>query len=117
MSITITSGLVEEQYIPISEKESENPTSFTLSPLDGMQYMEVIAELKRDEEGTFRISPKGLQFALKYGLKGWVNLTNNTGENIVFNEFNKRFLPARILAELANKIVDISELGESERKN
>lgn len=116
MTITALSGLVEQEYIPEDDKDSENPTVFRLKPLNGMQYMEVMSEVKR--VGDFlRVSGDGLKLAIKYGLVGWKDFYDENGKDVKFNPHTVLRVPSDVLAELADKIISISRLEGTEIKN
>jgi hypothetical protein len=117
MSIVITSGLVKENYISKFDTGSDNKTTFELMPLNGFQYMEVMAEMRRNEDGDYRITVKGLRLAIKFGLIDWSGLLDPDGSEINFNKDNISKLPSLVLSDLSGKIIDISELGDTERKN
>lgn len=117
MSITAISKLIAEDYIPQSDIDSDNPTKFRLRPLNGMQYMEVMSELIRNDDGQLRISGKGMKMALQYGLIGWSNFRDEDGNELKFNILNVEKIPPVILSELASEIISRSEIGEEERKN
>ena len=117
MEITAISKLTTADYIPENDKESSEPTAFKLKPLNGMQYMEVIAELKTDENGEASLTGKGLGLAIKFGLAGWDNFCDEDGKNLKFNRLNIVKIPPIILTELAGEIINRSEVGAEERKN
>ena len=117
MSIQIISNITPFDYTPTGDRESADPTVFKLLPLNGMQYMEVMNELTRDANGTMKLSSRGLQQALKYGLIDWKNLCDENGKNVKFNAFNINKIPPFILTELAGEIIDRSEVGDAVRKN
>lgn len=117
MAITAISKLTAEDYIAQSDREDESPTRFRLRPLNGLQYMEVISELSRGDDGQLRISGKGMKLALQYGLVGWSNFRDSDGKEIKFNPVNVEKIPPVILSELAGEIINRSEIGEDERKN
>jgi len=117
MSINITTGLTNEKYIPESQKNEVNPAEFNLKPLSGLEYMEVMSEMFQAEDGSIRMPGSALRLAISYGLKGWKNFFDETGEDVPFSKPNVGRLPATVLSDLANKIISISELGVAERKN
>ncbi len=117
MTITAFSGLAPEKYIPRSEREEDSPAEFTLKPLNGLEYMEVIGQLINDEDLGWQITGRGLRIAISYGVIGWTEFNDADGKEIKFSKNNVKLLPSVILGELADKIINISEIGEAERKN
>lgn len=117
MAITAITNLAPFDYVPESDRDSESPTTFKLTPLNGMQYMEVISEITTDTNGDSRLSGTGMNRAIKYGLTGWENFPDENGKAVKFNPIAIRKIPPVILAELAREIVSKSELGVSEQKN
>ena len=117
MAITAISRLIAEDYVTEGDRGSDEPTSFSLKPLNGMQYMEVIAELKTNGDGEASLTGEGLKLAIKYGLVGWKNFCDEDGANLKFNKLSVTFIPPTILAELASEIISRSEVGAEERKN
>ena len=116
MAITAISNLAPFDYVPELDRDSESPTTFKLKPLNGMQYMEVISELKSDG-GETRLSGKGMHLAINHGLVGWDNFSDDNGKAVKFNPANINKIPPIVLAELAGEIVSKSELGVTETKN
>jgi len=117
MSITAAKGFIPEKYIPESQKNETPPAEFTLKPLTGLEYMEVMSEMYRDDKGQIHMPGTALTLAINYGLKGWKNFIDEDGEDVGFSKQAIAFLPAVELSELADKIIAISELGVAERKN
>lgn len=117
MAIQAISQLVVSDYIHPSEEGEENPTVFKLRPLNGLVYMEVMNELSRNEDGSFKVAGHGLNLILKHGLIDWVNFNDENGKAIPFNTINLARVPPTILTHIANEIVRRSETGAEERKN
>ena len=117
MITALTSGLTNEKYIPESEKNEPNPAEFTLKPLNGLEFMEVMNEMYRDENGVLRMPGEALKKAINFGVRGWKNFLDPQGEDVPFNKSNIPLIPAPVLSDLANKIISISEVGVAERKN
>jgi len=117
MAITAVPNLTVYKYTPIAERENDNPTTFDLKPLNGVEYMEVCAELIPDGVGGADLPHAGGVICLKHGLVGWSNLLDENGQEIVFNKLNFGRVPSAILSELATEIFVRAEVGEPERKN
>lgn len=116
MAIKAMSGVVPEDYVCKHEGDTENPTIWKLQPLNGFDYMEVMSELQRTDNG-FKISGKGLGIAVRKGLVGWQNFHDENGKEIKFNPLNMKKIPAIVLGDLADRVIEISELGDEQAKN
>jgi len=116
MAEKIMHGMVIETYTPTCQRFKDNPAVFELKPLDGLETMEVYNELSRNVEGDYKISGTGLRIALKYGLVGWSNLLDKEKNEVAFSLANMGKIIPMALSELADKIVDISDLGIDEKK-
>lgn len=117
MPITAIDNLSPSWYTPECEKDEENPTRFNLRPLDGLEYMEVIAEVTKLESGDFSISSRGMQKAIRSGVVGWENFLGSNGKDIKFSPHNINKIPPLILQELASEVIERSELGAEAEKN
>lgn len=111
MAITLSNKVAPEQYTPIREKDSENPTTFKLKPLDGFEYLEVIGHASADGG---KLTSEGIKLCLKYGLQDATNLQDGKTKKV---KLDPKRLDPLLLAELAGRIMDISHIGEDERKN
>lgn len=116
MAIVAMTGIVDDDYICRKDQDSESPTIWKLRPLNGFKYMEVMTELVRTDEG-FKITGKGLGLAVKHGLVGWENFKDQNGKELKFNSINITKIPAVVLGELADRVIEISELGDEQTKN
>ncbi len=117
MTITAVRGLVSEQYTPEQAGDKENKTSFEIKPLNGLVALEVLADGKTDADGTFRVTGQALQKALKHGLVGWKNFTDEVGNDIKFSITNFHRVPAMVLNDIASEIINRSQLSGDEVKN
>ena len=117
MAITAISKLTTADYIPERNKDIGDPTVFKLKPLSGRRYMEIMPELKTDENGETSVSGKGLWMAIKFGLVGWDNFYDEDGKELKFNMINIEKIPPVTLIDLAGEIINRSEVGAEERKN
>ena len=111
MSIVAMSPIVATNYVPTADNTNDNKTSFKLKPLNGMQGLEVMQELRFDENRKPLLTAKGLQLALKYGLDGWENFLDESGQPVFFTINNINRVRTDILAELASEIINKSALG------
>lgn len=104
-------------FTPDSEKDSDDPTTFTLKPLNGLEYMQVLNNTTIDDNGVTKLSATGLELALRHGLTGANNLIGENGKPITLNRFTMKTLSAVLLIEIANAILEASEIDGEERKN
>lgn len=115
MALNAAPKLKSDWFTPESERESDNPTRFKYKPLDSVQMTEVLLHVST-ESGT--ITGKGLNLAVQYGLEDWENLMDpDTGKPLKFGRMNIKRVPNSILLDLANTIIEASDLGEAEEKN
>ena len=117
MAIKATDGLTAEWYTPESEKEDEAPTQFHLKPFNGEKYNYIWAELFADSEGDVKISGKGVELALKFGLIGWRNMLSSNNSELAFKPNNFKHIPQNIRLEIASHLIDISTLTDGDEKN
>lgn len=111
MAITINTKIAPEQYTPARERGSEDPTTFTLKPLNGFEYLDVISHATQDGG---QLSITGMRKCIGYGLTGADNLKDENGRDV---KLDAGQLDPVLLAELAGRILTISHLSEDERKN
>ncbi len=103
----ILSGLVAEKFTPKMQRSDDDPAVFTITPLNGMDAMEMCAETTPSSV---------MRVAIKYGLTDWENCKNKNGEIVEFNVANFGQLLPQTLSEIADKIIEITDLGEDEKK-
>lgn len=115
MAIVVRSKLIPEVYTPKSEIDAPSPTVFTLKPLNGIEYTDVMCHLMDDGDGNQRISSIGLRKLIKYGVTHVDGLIDEKGKNV--KKFTPEMLDPVLLSELASKILEISDIQEAERKN
>jgi hypothetical protein len=115
MAIVVRSKLIPETYTPKSEIDADNPASFTLKPLNGLEYTDIMCHLIDDGDGNQRISVTGLNKLIKYGLVSAEGLTDEKGKQI--KKPGAEMLDPVLLSEIATRILDISNISENERKN
>lgn len=110
MAITAISGLVAEWYTP-NQPDSERVTRFKLRPLNGLQNLEISAEI-----GAHRVG-EAQKLALRYGLVDWENLDDEHGRPVPFGLDKLVQLPVDVLSDLAIRIIRGSRLDDDARKN
>jgi len=117
MAIVASAPITDVEYIVEEDREDENPTRFKLKPLDGQQYMGVMAEGNIDDDGMMSFSESTMKKTLKYGLIGWDNFTDAESKAIKFSRLNFGRLPVGVLTELFSEIIRMSSLNEEDSKN
>ncbi len=115
MAITVSTKLTPEMYTPLQEREETNPTRFQLKPLTGAEYIDIMCHMISDGEGGQRLSKDGIEKIIRYSVLSVENLLNEKGNPI--KKFRSDMLGPILLSELAAHIMEISEIGDTERKN
>lgn len=113
MTLHAITQIMPFDYIPKQDRDSDTKTIFKLRPLNGLQHMEVLREI--DDEN--RYTTAAIRLAIKYGLTGWENFTDESGHAIPYSPVTIARLPPFVLHELGMEIITRSELGEPARKN
>ena len=117
MALQITSSFRNDyEYIPLSERAEKKPFMVKLRRLD----LELLAFTKdstfnvnQDQSYTLKINSQNL-IALKNGLIGWQNISDDTGpvkftmDGNVVNSTCLEYLPVELRTEIANVILAIS---------
>lgn len=114
MTIQARTGLMPEWYTPVSETGAATPARFKLRPMTGPEILDLRAYYI---QSTGKIMGKGALIVLSACMLDWENVSNEKGEPVQFAADNIETLPPAILNELANKLVMMSRLTETERKN
>lgn len=115
MTIKATEGLAASWYTPRSERKNGKVASqFFIKPLNGPQMLEVQPFYNTDK---LTVEGPGLMISVRFGVKGWKNIANENGEDILFHAGRLDHLPVEILSELGAEILRISTLDEDDIKN
>lgn len=121
MASTASSPLAPFEYVLEADRNEEAPPTFKLRGLNGIEFMEVMADAKSDETGNrVDLTPQGLRTAIRYGLLGWQNFNDAEGNRVrFFGDMNKNLARLRLtqLTELAGQIIEASDIGEDDAKN
>lgn len=113
MALKVNTKLLPVDYIPNIERDDPNPTVFTLKPLNGAEYLDVIAYMT-NADGVQRLSRAGIEKIFAYGVRNVSNVIDQDGQ-LVKKATADLFDPI-ILSEIAGEILSISEIGDSEKK-
>ena len=116
MAIKALTGLAPFTFTPEGD-DVEDATKFKLKPFNGEQYNDVHFDLNMDEQGHMRITGKGIIKALAYGLVGWENFKDESGNDIEFIPENFKLIPGNVRLKIASKLVTSSIIGEVQEKN
>ncbi len=111
MSIKALSGIAPEWFAPKQDDE-ENPTRFKIKPLSGIEHLEVLSNCD-----GYLLTGKGITAALKSGVVDWENFNDVDGNEIEFSFSKFGLIPALVVNELADRIMELSTLRDKERKN
>lgn len=111
MAMTAISGLEPEWYTP-NQPDDGAPTEFLLKPLNGMEYAAVLVH----SNAAGGVSIQGVREAIRYGLIDWKNFNDADGKAVPFSQLNSSRINAVTLLELADKILEISELTGDQKK-
>ena len=117
MAIVASAPITQVKFIVEDDREDENPTKFDLKPLDGQQYMGVMAEGNLDKDGMMSFSESTMKTTLRYGLVGWENFDDADGKKVKFSRLNFGRLPVGVLTEIFSEIIRLSSLDEDDSKN
>jgi hypothetical protein len=110
MAITAIKGIAPDWFEP--EQTGENPTRFKLKPLNGLNYLELLAGL----DGQ-KLTARSIDAALQYGLVAWENFKDFDGNEIEHSVRNFERIPPMTINAIVNEIMNISQLSGEERKN
>ena len=114
MAITALSGFEPEWFEPEGQEEGEK-TAFHLKPLTGPQYMEVLTH-QIVVGGQIGLTAAGVNRAVDFGLIGWKNFKNADGQVIEHSPRNHIFIGPITLTDIADRIIEISELDPAQKK-
>jgi hypothetical protein len=125
MAVAITKK--SSEYILDQDKELDKleQTIFNIKPLSAKQYAKIqdTMKLSRADNGETNIENIGSYTydVLVYGLEGWSNFKDETGNQVKFNsksiESSIDYLGVEMRYELANAIMQLSVLGGDKEKN
>ena len=117
MALQITSNYQNNyEYIPLSERGEKHPFTVKLRRL-GLELLAFTKDstfnINQDQSYTMKINSQNL-IALKNGLIGWKNISNDDGEVVFKMDGNVadagclEYLPVELRTEIANVILALS---------
>ncbi|MDH5394532.1 MAG: hypothetical protein OEY11_15210 [Gammaproteobacteria bacterium] len=104
---SVLASITQAPYVLERERElpDHEQTVFMLQPLDGLQYLDVMA-------GGFH----NYRLALNLGLKGWSNYKDENKQNVPFSIEAFNGMASEDLLELSCEITDRTVLREAQKK-
>lgn len=100
-------------YTLESDKDAQQKTVFKLRPLSAIEY------IKASDMHVFGRA-ECFDYVLRTAMQGWEHFTDAQGKEIKFSRKsaeNIGWLTTEQITELANKVLEVSNLDETERKN
>ena len=111
---TAASKLAPFDYTLESDAEAQQKTVFKLRPLNAFEYMQAA-----DISGS-RSRSESCHYVLKTALLGWTHFIDDAGADVEFSKKqidNLERLTIMQVNELTAKVLEVSALDETERKN
>ena len=116
MALHINKSKVEPEWYTLeNEKGEDAPAEFEIVPLNGQRLGEVLEGAHLESDNPF--TEKGVQCALKYGVKGWRNVFDQDENEIKFSLIHCRDFPWTTRIELASAIIAKSSISDDDLKN
>ena len=116
MALRINKSKVEPEWYTLeSDKDEDNPAEFELVPLNGQRLGEVMEGANFDSDNPF--TERGVQAALKYGVKGWKNVLDENDNELKFSPVHFKDFSWTTRIELAAAIIDKSSISDDDSKN
>jgi len=117
MGIKALEGFSKYWYTPLGQDNDEDKTKFYLKPFNSEQLDYVLEGATYNDQGDLiSLSPKGVKYGLKQGLRDWENFCDSTGE-IKFKQSEFYRLPYQIRQGIVLDLVTKSIVSEDAEKN
>ena len=116
MAITALNKVSTANFI-LESDDGDEPTIWKLKPMDGQQYMGVMAEGNETPDGGITFSNRTMRDKLQYGLVGWDNFKDADEKDIKFSRMNFGRIPVEALTVIFSEIIKRSSPDEDEIKN
>lgn len=115
MALTLKTSMSSEWYMIEGQEGEDEPARVKIKPLNGAQVDQAMegAILEGDAAG---LSARGIKYALQNGIDDWENVNDESGE-IECKPQNYARLPWSRRVEIANAIINRSNLSEEDQKN
>jgi hypothetical protein len=124
MAIVAVDPVKNIDFIPESEKDSENPFTLKVRGLTESEKLEVFDDISPDflhEESNVRIKASFFVKLLIKTLGGWKNFNDSTGAVVTYNSRLQKQcvdrIPMDIIIEAGQRIMSLSKFTEDEVKN
>lgn len=111
---------VEPEWFDLPEPGGDGPVAgFLIKPLNGMQMAEIVGDYLKERNGQKTIGAGGITQAFRWGVKGWRNIEDgeHAGEDLLFTRENMQKIPWTAIMNVGARILELSQLGDSDRKN
>lgn len=96
--------------------QGDSPAAYQIRPPTGADQLCMFDNAEEIGEGAFRWRGKdAVDIASKF-LVGWRGIDDGEGKPVPFDASKIPCLPAAHLASIAKKILDMTKLGEAEKK-
>ena len=115
MALHINKSKVEPEWCKLESDEGDNPSEFEITPLNGQRMGEVMEGADFESNNPF--TERGVQVALKYGVKGWRNVFDQDENEIKFSPIHFKDFPWATRLELASLVIEKSSISEEDVKN
>ena len=116
MALHINKSKVEPEWYTLeSDLKEDNPAEFKLNALTGRMLGEVMEGANFESDNPF--TARGVQAALKYGVKGWKNILDQDENEVKFSIADLNKLSWSVRIELASAVIDKSNLSDADAKN
>ena len=104
MALYINKSKVEPEWYTLEkDKGNDDAAEFELAPLNGQRLGEVMEGADFESNNPF--TERGVQAALKYGVKGWRNVFDQASNEIKFSIVHFRDFDCATPIELASAII------------
>ena len=103
----LIAGLRPESFSPPSDPS----VKFELAPLTAAERLDVIMSMESSKKYG-----QAIQLACEYAIRGWSGVVGDDETPIPFSRDAIKWLPMPVLLEVGTHAVQISRLGEDEKK-
>lgn len=116
MALYICKSKVEPEWYTLEKDKGEDKAAaFEIVPLNGHRLGEVMEGADFEVSNPF--TAKGVQSALRYGVKDWRNIFDQSENEMQFKPMHLNALPWSTRIEIASAIIEKSNLTDDDLKN